>query len=384
MTEPYFPKVHSIDSGLAHWWRMNRVPGSDYFIDFNINNDPAAGQDGNGTAVISQRGFKYTLTGNRWRAFDIPYIVDADTVVEFDFESTVEGEEHSFFFATNSADVGNGKRFKLFGTSSPSANTIDDFNDYTLPDGTKHYVIPVGLFYTGTFSDITFVMDDDASEAGVSIFSNFKISNGLVKMANDSRGIFHGELDAAVVPNWVSGIGGNALNFDGVDQRVNCGNPNTLDDITEFTASVFCKLDVVDTSTDSAFNKGSSAGSDQTFTIMKHSSAPNDSFRGRIRRTDDQAANIVWDQVLLVGVWYYVVLTYDGRVMRLYVNGSLVDSHDFGSVSGLKITPSHNIHIGRRNSSQYWPGAIQDARIYTRVQSLEEIKAIDARRRTFV
>ena len=54
--------------------------------------EPFAGQDVDSTMAIEDGGASLRITGNGWKKIYLPTEITADTVVEFDFASTVEGE----------------------------------------------------------------------------------------------------------------------------------------------------------------------------------------------------------------------------------------------------------------------------------------------------
>jgi len=130
------------------------------------------GQDGGGTVTIENAGASLRLTGNRWQQIAFNYTITADTVIEFDYSSDIEGEIHGIGFDNNlslSAD----RTLKLLGTQ---AWGILDFDNYSTGSGTQHYVIPVGQYYTGAMNYLFFVNDHDVSNPDAeSLFSNIQV-----------------------------------------------------------------------------------------------------------------------------------------------------------------------------------------------------------------
>ncbi|KAA5543103.1 tandem-95 repeat protein [Roseiconus nitratireducens] len=147
------------------------LPGID-FSSYEIRSY-AGSQDAGGSAVVEDGGSTLHLTGNTWKQIAFDYEVTADTVLEFDFRSTAQGEVHTIGFDVDlglSPEYG----FQLYGTQSWG---IRDFNDYaaSAPEW-KRYTIPVGQFYTGRFITLFFGNDHDVSNAdGESVFSNVNI-----------------------------------------------------------------------------------------------------------------------------------------------------------------------------------------------------------------
>ena len=124
-------------------------------------------------AAVEDGGDTLRLVGNTWKRLQLPHTVTANTVLEFDFESNVEGEVHAVGLDTNNSLNTADAFFQLGGTQSWWA--YQDFNNYATGSGVKHYVIPVGQYFTGSSSNLVFANDDDASAVAESLFSNIRI-----------------------------------------------------------------------------------------------------------------------------------------------------------------------------------------------------------------
>jgi parallel beta-helix repeat protein len=130
-------------------------------------------QDQEGTVSVSNDGNTLTLSGNTWKKVNLGEItITENTVLEFDFSSSSEGEVHGIGFNTDDS-ISYYTTFKLHGIHNWG---LRDFDNYTAPQ-TRHYTIPVGEYFTGTFSSLVFAMDDDANATGESVFSNIRITN---------------------------------------------------------------------------------------------------------------------------------------------------------------------------------------------------------------
>ena len=140
------------------------------FNDYSV--DPYGGrQDFTGTSTVEQNGAALHLTGNRWKKIDFPYTVTANTVLEFDFASSSQGEIHGIGFDTDTI-ISSNRTFRVYGTQNWGIGTFDNYT----PSGTQQYVIPVGQFYTGSFAHLFFTSDHDVSNpSSDSIFSNVRI-----------------------------------------------------------------------------------------------------------------------------------------------------------------------------------------------------------------
>lgn len=78
-----------------------------------------------------------------------------------------------------------------------------------------------------------------------------------------------------------------------------------------------------------------------------------------------------------INIWYLVTMVWDGNSPLIYVNGiSQTLTADSGFSGG---TIDNKLHIGSRNGSPntgFFPGSINDVRIYNRALSVSEIRAI--------
>ena len=144
-------------------------------LDFSsavIQGYPGQNQSNNYT-IEGSNNEQLTLNQNTWLVIDAPYNVTSDTIIEFDFLSTSEGEVHAIGFYLN--DGNNFTRgFQLFGTQNWSNQ---NHNDYGANLGQwKTYRIAVGQYYTGSFAQLFIANDDDTQiPTSSSSFRNIRI-----------------------------------------------------------------------------------------------------------------------------------------------------------------------------------------------------------------
>jgi hypothetical protein len=137
-----------------------------------------------GTAEVQANGSVLMLADNAWKKIPLVYTVTPNTVLEFDFQSTVEGEEHAIGF--DSDDASDGNRFQLFGTQA--TGSFQAFNTYVGGSGWQHFTIPVGTYFTGSFNRMIFLADHDAAPAnGNSYFRNVKLYEGSCESKLNQR-----------------------------------------------------------------------------------------------------------------------------------------------------------------------------------------------------
>ncbi len=140
------------------------------FNDFQIN--PFSNQDSAGNFSIVNAGAGLSMQNNTWKYIPFNYTVTPNTVIEFDFSSTGQGEIHAVGFE-NDNDLTATRYFKVHGTQNYGVTNYDNYGS-----GTKKYVIPVGTFYTGSMDRLVFINDNDAGSGNNSTFSDVKIYEG--------------------------------------------------------------------------------------------------------------------------------------------------------------------------------------------------------------
>lgn len=149
--------------------------GSCPAIDFNSYSVTAYGngQD-RGTFAIQDGGATLLISNNAWKDIAFNYTVTANTVVEFDFRSTAQGEIHGLGFDSNES-ISSNLTFKVHGTQNWGYTNYDN---YPNNGAWVSYQIPVGNFFTGSFNRLTFVCDDDNGGTSNSYFRNVKVYEG--------------------------------------------------------------------------------------------------------------------------------------------------------------------------------------------------------------
>ena len=139
-------------------------------IDWDVTTTSSfATQDASSSFSVSNGGDTITLTNNTWRQTNTTFTVTANTVVEFDFSSTSQGEIHGVGF-DNDNTLSSDRIFKVHGTQNYG---ITDFDNYG--SGTTTYSIPVGQYFTGSNMNLILVNDNDAGSGNNSVFTNVRV-----------------------------------------------------------------------------------------------------------------------------------------------------------------------------------------------------------------
>ena len=141
------------------------------FNDFQINS--FSNQDSAGNFAIQNGGASLSLQNNTWKSISYNYTVTSNTVIEFQFSSTAQGEIHAVGFEDNNS-LTSSRYFRVYGTQNYGVGNYDNYPG----SGTVTYTIPVGNFYTGAMNRLVFINDNDAGNGNTSVFSNVKIYEG--------------------------------------------------------------------------------------------------------------------------------------------------------------------------------------------------------------
>jgi len=95
----------------------------------------------------------------------------------------------------------------------------------------------------------------------------------------------------------------------------------------------------------------------------------------RVSRTGPGSGHVESLSLLSSNIWHMVAMSYDGNILRFYLNGNL----DGLKAAKFNLKPSVQKSIGSSKpdyDEEYFEGSIDDVRIYNRVLSDAEVKAL--------
>jgi len=163
---------------------------------------------------------------------------------------------------------------------------------------------------------------------------------------------------------------GQGLSFDGSNDYVSFGNASSLNPATAITISAWINTSAPTTNFAMIVNKDSGVPDNSQYTLRMNGTTGKAMFRAEGAGLITASGNTI----LNANQWYHVVGTYDGNNTRFYLNG--VEDATPASGSGNMTNNSANLEIGRRDDGYYFPGKIDDVRIYNRALSGDEIKRL--------
>ena len=143
------------------------------------------GQDGVGTVTLDNDNKSITFDGNLWKKLDFDYTITENTVLRFEYQSTVIPEISSIGFDDDLLYPNNNQRFFIYGEQTnavPYAAPTNTF-EYDGSGEVRTIEIPIGEYFQGNFEFLSFIHDDDGGGVdGNATFNNITLfeSNDVV------------------------------------------------------------------------------------------------------------------------------------------------------------------------------------------------------------
>jgi len=192
--------------------------------------------------------------------------------------------------------------------------------------------------------------------------------------ATDSLGAQDGTLANGPVWRSTSGRIGGALEFDGVDDRVDLGTMD-IPPGPGMTISLWMKADDFGVTDARLISKSTGTATQDHYWMV--STINSTALRFRLKTGGSTATLATTTGQLQAGVWYHVAVTYDGSYMRIYKDGVQV------AITAKTGTMDTNASVGVAMGNQPagasnlpFDGLIDDVRIYNRALSASEIQGM--------
>jgi hypothetical protein len=205
------------------------------------------------------------------------------------------------------------------------------------------------------------------------IIGLWHMDEGLGGTASDSSGNNH---DGTLIPKpigpiWTNGIVGNALEFEGVDDYVNCGNEPNLDINGDLTVEAWIYPTTLTTHRPIVSKGETLLDRTQEYALFMFYDELH--FRiGTAGKTSHYITLMEDDAIITPNEWHHVAATIEGSFGSLYLDGVLVDS-EFGSGSRL-VADNYDTHIGKyRNSPIGFEGSIDEVAIWSKALTPDDI-----------
>ncbi len=175
-------------------------------------------------------------------------------------------------------------------------------------------------------------------------------------------------------PECIAGIKGKTFEFDGADDHVEVTDSPILDINNQITVAHWFKMTTPQIFT-FMVSKGISPG---TFVWATRVDTPKSLyFDIRTANHGTKAAFFYGSDNLDDGKWHHIAGTFDGLLVKIYLDGFLMATQDIG-VADTLATNNEMLTIGSMDNQHYYDGAIDEIRIYNRALHESEIKELYA------
>ncbi len=244
------------------------------------------------------------------------------------------------------------------------------------------------------YSKDTSNLSQDDLVLALNLDNNSRLGETSTKAVDVSRYHNNGTISGA---NWTAaGKFNSALQFDGKDDYVDCGNSSTLDITDNITIELWmkpetkqeiCSIDVAGTNhvlPTSGFEGHWTIGN---YGVLAKAQAPGSSWSWQLRygspdncslgfQFNESNESSKWaskwvtvKQSLIPGKWYFVAGTFDGKNIKCYLNGVLKDTNQ---MSGIRPSKA-KLLVGDDGWHNMFKGTIDEIRIYRKALTAQEI-----------
>jgi hypothetical protein len=191
--------------------------------------------------------------------------------------------------------------------------------------------------------------------------------------ANAAGPLLAGRLEGD--PRWAPDQGRHqgSIELDGVDDWIECTDSTDLGIRENLSVSVWIKPRMTPPGGDTLLAKGEAWGLQRLGDTGELEFTLTGPQPGGPAKRD--APRVVCKRTLADDQWHHVVAVYDGKRMALYVDGAEVDSMNASGLIALNNLP---LALGDNaaNRGHRWNGWLDDARLYDRGLTVEEIKTL--------
>ncbi len=243
-----------------------------------------------------------------------------------------------------------------------------------------------GHYFDGTIEDVrmyNYVLNEDVIRNYYDeLCGCWEMNEGTGTTITDSSGNDNTGTLTNMSSPWVSGhldkdgYFRNALQFDGADDYINCGNDSSLNPSDALTITAWIKLDGSFTYDNTIVSRGYATDSGEVYWLEILNYSP---YQVRFHWGDGTTRDYLkTTSGIPSNEWHHVAVTFDSGEVKIYIDGEL-DASKTSTVTSIQLQ-AYDTQIGK-----YWSGAVahlfdgamDKVKIYRRVLSANEIRAMN-------
>jgi len=201
-------------------------------------------------------------------------------------------------------------------------------------------------------------------ETDTQLLLNFDDGTATDLSNNGNNGALNGGVDCSI-----KGISNNGCQFDATDDYITISNDNSLNPKEQITLSTWVYFNSL-SSTQYFFEKPFTSGAEpyhqySLLAVTNGSVAFSLSLDGT--RNDFFSTTTVAQ-----GKWYHIISTYDGSIMKIYIDGQK-DTNEL--IASGNITEYNTpVELGRYLGLHYFNGRLDDVAIYSKALTAQQVK----------
>ncbi len=174
-------------------------------------------------------------------------------------------------------------------------------------------------------------------------------------------------------PTWTTGQIGGGVDLDGTNDYITMGDQSIHEGMSQMSLSIWINMDALPATNYMPISKSNTVGQyrlniDSTGAVHFVVATTNNTWYSTGTRVDAS-------ETLSTGQWYHLMGVYDGRFVRIYINGRRSGTGS-QAISGNIITDADELRIGYDTYGNYFNGKVDEARLYNRALSDEEAERL--------
>ncbi|MCX6303755.1 MAG: LruC domain-containing protein [Bacteroidetes bacterium] len=335
---------------FSFWFKLDAVGDKGTFIFQNLKYAATMDSQGRIVFTVYTPGMKSVNSGTGSRILDTDWHHAALT-----YDGSVMKIYLDGLMRTYAANTGN-----------IQSSTADVYLGKQQTTNTFKGIIDETLVYDRALTETEilqiFGSTPDPGTGSSTLVSYWKLDENTGTTASDSKGTNNGVITGAI---WGQGISGGCLTFDGTTGAVKVPSKLNLNPVYGITMMAWAKTG--SNTTSKIIQKGDWDG---------HGIGQGnwEGWGGQIRLAGNTTEGLSWGGGLpILNQWYHIAMTYDGQLLKFYVNGQLRNSKP---VTGLLYVNSRDLSIGSDDGNQkFFKGSIDEPKLFSSALDQTEIQA---------